>query len=79
MDAETLKVVARFTPIGELWPVGAWIYCLHKYQKDGFWYLIKNYEGEKYDSMRRRFDHEISELEANQRGVFRNPKANSEK
>jgi hypothetical protein len=67
MDEQTLKVLARLTMVGELWPVGAWI-C---FVSDNNWYQIKDVDADKYPSQRVRYDHEMSELEANLKGIFK--------
>lgn len=68
MDEDTLKVIASFTPVGEWWPVGAWIVTEIEASRC-YWHKIPNRETK---SARIRLDHEISELEANNKGWFRN-------
>jgi hypothetical protein len=60
-DEQTIKVLARFTEVGQWWPVGAWLYLTHA----KFWARVpQHYKWHKTD--------ELSELEANQKGIFRN-------
>jgi hypothetical protein len=67
VDEQTEKVIAAFTPVGEWWPVGAWIV-----NSEGptfvYWHKIANSTNM---TRRIRLPHEISELEANQKGYFR--------
>jgi len=65
MDEQTIKVLARFTRIGELWPVGAWI-CYPNSSHPDVWHKVR---GEGLS----RWEIEISELEANSTGIFRGP------
>lgn len=70
MDEQTIKVLARFTEIGQLWPDGAWVHNTdmisgHIYIK---WFQIKK---EHDTDFKTRIPSEISEAEANQRGIFR--------
>lgn len=69
MDENTLKIIAAFTSVGQLWPVGAWICYPNQVGTSLGWYKIENTQIER---LRIRNDKEISELEANQRGFFRN-------
>lgn len=70
MDEQTIKVLARFTEIGQLWPEGAWIYITSDVvTANGITYIwFKTYK-----SACARQNDEISELEANQKGIFRDP------
>jgi hypothetical protein len=69
MDDNTLKVVARFTEVGQWWLVGAWIYIARRLESSGNgWHKIRNSETE---TLRIRLAHELSEAEANQKGLFR--------
>jgi hypothetical protein len=68
MDENAIKVIASFTPVGEWWPVGAWI-VTEIVPTECYWHKISKKEAE---SARIRLDHEISELEANNKGWFRN-------
>jgi len=81
MDEQAVKVLARFTEVGQLWPVNAWIYFINRSSPpEHKWYKIKDVPSAGYAAMRVRYDHEISELEANSRGFYReNPEVNSEK
>jgi len=63
LDENTIKVLARFTEIGQHWPMGAWVYMRYIVMNDD-WYLVT--EG----NINRIANH-ISELEANQKGLFR--------
>jgi hypothetical protein len=65
MDEQTLKVIARLTEVGQWWPAGCWIYSDKNMSE---WWQIRNYE---LENQRIRLLHEISELEANQKGIFR--------
>jgi hypothetical protein len=72
MDEQTLKVLARLTEVGQWWPVGAWIYFDKKiFQTIDRWYQIKDVDGNIFQNMRVRYESEISELEANAKGIFR--------
>jgi hypothetical protein len=68
MDEQTLKVIACFTPIGKPWPKGAWIFVTSN---------MKTSSGSDYrwfraiDADFTRQSDELSEIEANQRGWFR--------
>lgn len=62
MDEQAIKVLARLTEVGNYFPADAWIY--HDIGTCGSWYKIK---GKKY----RREPWNLSELEANQKGIFR--------
>ena len=66
MDEQTLKVLARFTPVGSKWPWGTWVYNPTWRKKQWFQVIVPVLE--------RRLPDEISEAEANQRGIFRGPK-----
>ena len=70
MDEQTIKVLARFTEVGQWWPVGAWIYFP---SMGSDWDNMKWWKIEEIDSHRSRvrLDYEISELEANQKGIYR--------
>jgi len=81
MDEQTLKVIARLTEVGHHWPAGCWIYSdknmsewwpagcwIYSDKNMGEWWQIRNYE---LENQRIRLLHEISELEANQKGIFR--------
>ena len=59
-----IKISARFTPVGRAWPLNAWI-CFNEllfqpplWVKNDTWYLV-------------RVRGWISELEANQQGIYR--------
>ena len=62
LDENVIKVIARFTPVGKPWPVDAWIYLIHAQG----WARVSSWEWYRSD--------ELSELEANQKGIFRNSK-----
>jgi hypothetical protein len=61
MNEQAIKVLARFTPLDGQWPIGAWVYM----SNSRAWLFVK----QSFDTIR--LDSEISELEANQRGIFR--------
>jgi hypothetical protein len=63
-DEQTIRVIARFTEIGQTWPAFSWIYVAGVTWNGGGWWRIP------VDGVTR-FDGEISELEANQKGIFR--------
>jgi len=69
LDEQTIKVIAAFTPVGQWWPVGAWIVTDHSSPSGYYWHRIR---APKIDTIRIRLPHELSEIEANQRGNFRN-------
>jgi hypothetical protein len=62
LDENVIKVIARFTPIGKPWPTDAWIYLIHAEE----WARVSSWAWRRGD--------ELSELEANQKGIFRNSK-----
>lgn len=62
LTRDVLKVIARFTPVGEKWPVGVWVCNLGRAARWG-WYLTRYSDSRHHD--------EMSELEANQKGIFR--------
>ena len=68
LDDNTLKVMARFTPVGENWPNGVWVCIVYIYSGDwkgGLgWYMTEV-------NTNKRFPDELSESEANQKGYFR--------
>jgi hypothetical protein len=64
MDEQTIKVLARFTEVGQLWPMGAWVY-LTTLEGPSSWMYVDR------EGLRKRYRVEISELEANSRGFFR--------
>lgn len=68
MDEQTIKVLARFTEVGQWWPVGAWIYSERFAKANKQWWKI---EDSQYEKQRIRLSHEICEAEMNQKGVFR--------
>jgi len=57
-----IKVLARLTDIGQPWPVGAWVYLIGSKS----WIQIAYYPNNPG-----RHYLELSELEANERGIFR--------
>ena len=67
MDENTIKVLARFTEIGEKWPIGAWFYVGFTIpileDETGWCKAKKGYCRSGY--------YEVCELEANQKGVYR--------
>lgn len=71
MDSEKeriIKVLARFTNVGEQWPDGAWIYYSLSGSLDQGWVQIQD----RWNAgTKKRFPTYLSELEANQRGIFR--------
>jgi len=67
VDETTLKVIAGFTEVGEFWPSGAWV-CIvfnpdSSWRGAAGWYIADTYH--------RRYPDELSELEANQKHIFR--------
>jgi hypothetical protein len=59
MDEQTIKVLARFTEVNQRWPIGAWV-CVE---------FVGWYKNSPHPLTR--WVGEMSELEANQRGIFR--------
>jgi len=64
MDENAIKVLARFTEIGGLWPIGAWVY-LTTVEGPNAWMHVDR------EGLRLRYGVEICELEANTRAYFR--------
>jgi hypothetical protein len=63
MNEDVIKVLARFVEIGQMWPIGSWVYRQYR-NLDDVWYFVRN----RYTD---RMSNQISELEANQKGIFR--------
>jgi len=63
-DEQTIKVLARFTEVGQWWPVEAWILFRTPRAAYYTWWPIKNSVEE---GQRIRRENEICELEANQK------------
>jgi len=68
MNEQAIKVLARFTEVGQWWPKHAWIYYSISDENNFKWHPIKDSES-KFDRIR--MSYEICELEANQKGIFR--------
>lgn len=66
MDENTIKVLARFTEIGQDWPMYSWFYSLKSDGGTDNWIYVA------CKVLQKRLPNELSELEANQKGVFRN-------
>jgi hypothetical protein len=62
MDEQTLKVLARLTQVGQIWPMGAWIWNNGGTMSQKRWYKCKCTNWVRYDC-------ELSEAEANQLGI----------
>lgn len=65
MDEQTIKVLARFTEVGEKWPWGAWYYYYSPNEICRAWQKVE------HDFLQKRLGYEICELEANQKGIYR--------
>jgi hypothetical protein len=68
IDENTLKIVARFTPLGAKWPNQVWVCIVYVVSGDSKeslgWYITEK-------NTHKRWPDELSELEANQKGYFR--------
>ena len=70
MDENTIKVLARFTGVGQDWPIGAWYYVgfdIKVLKGETGWCQAK--ENDRDTVRRQRYM--LCELETNQKGVFR--------
>ena len=70
MDEQTIKVLARFTEIGQNFPSGAWI-CYERVRDSGIYNMWHKVKGQHF----RRDPGELSESEANSMGIYRDEKA----
>ncbi len=73
MDENTIKVLALFTQVGTPWPIGAWVFRIGTIYNNRDWYQVR--KNMYHPSMSRfyynRESDELSELEANYQGIFR--------
>lgn len=76
MNEQVIKILARMTPIGRPWPIGAWVYVeswTDKAPGERFFQVKEGmFNGEDSESTPyRRESDEISEAEANAQGIHR--------
>lgn len=64
MDEQTLKVLARFTEIGQYWPQYVWVWNNGEPLGEKRWYQCKSNTWKRYSC-------ELSEVEANQLGFHK--------
>jgi hypothetical protein len=73
MNEAAIKVIARLTPPGGAWPVGAWVAVMGNTNRRWLyrWRHVGRADYDKHADVRYRWPDELSELEANALGIYR--------